>query len=170
MSMNAFKANAGGAFAEAILFIVGIVNVIQGIVAMATPGYFFVAGTDMLLFGFVPWGVIMTVLGVLLVLAGFALLTGQRWARTTAVVLAGLNVIGQLMFLVASPFWSAIIIAISVLAIYALTSGWGAGAAETYREATAYRSGRADAASRVGTETSGERGVPTARSGEQPKR
>ncbi|RCV54097.1 DUF7144 family membrane protein [Marinitenerispora sediminis] len=136
--MNGSRISGGGVFALTMLLIVGVFNFIQGLTALVTPHHFMVLGTDMLLWGFGAWGTLMIIMGVLLVLAGLALYSGQAWARTAAVVLAAVNVVGQLCFFFAFPLWSAAAIALNILAIYACTRGWG--------EAATYRAGRADAA------------------------
>jgi hypothetical protein len=58
--------------------------------------------------------------GVLAVVAGFALFTGAAWARVTAVLLAAFNAIAQLAFLSASPVWATIVITIDVVVIWAI--------------------------------------------------
>jgi hypothetical protein len=54
-------------------------------------------------------------------LTAVAIFAGQTWGRVVAVILAILSATGQLMLLSAQPWWSAIIIAIDVLVIFALT-------------------------------------------------
>ena len=64
--------------------------------------------------------------GVLLVLAGLALVGGQGWARWFAIVVVSLNFIAQLGFLGNSqyPLWSLTVMALNVIVLYALTARW----------------------------------------------
>jgi hypothetical protein len=45
---------------------------------------------------------------------------GNQLARWFAVALLGLNAIDQMLFLPAYPFWSLVIIAVDVVALYGL--------------------------------------------------
>jgi hypothetical protein len=51
---------------------------------------------------------------------GVGCLLGQVWARMIGIVLAALCAIGHIAFLAAFPLWSLLVIALSVLVIYAL--------------------------------------------------
>ena len=67
------------------------------------------------------WGTVHLILGVLLLLSGAGVLTGNLAARIVGVILAGLSALANLVFIEAYPFWSIIIITVDVLVIYALT-------------------------------------------------
>ena len=62
--------------------------------------------------------------GALLVAAGLGLLSGRGGARIFSIVVVFINMILQIAFLSAYPIWSAIIIAIQVFVLYALTAKW----------------------------------------------
>ena len=66
----------------------------------------------------------MLLWGVLLVAAGLAVAAGKGWARWFAVLVVSINVIAQIGFLSAYPIWSAIMILLDVLVIFALTARW----------------------------------------------
>ena len=55
-------------------------------------------------------------------LAGWGLLSGRTWARAVAIVLAGLSVIANFLFIPYYPFWSIIAIAIEVFVIWAVAA------------------------------------------------
>jgi hypothetical protein len=113
------------AFAAVILTLVGTLNVIQGLVALFDDGYFVARSEDdLLLVDYTAWGVIMLVWGGLLIAAGLAVAAGRGWARWFAVLLACVNVVAQIGFLAAYPVWSAIMVLLDVLVIFALTARW----------------------------------------------
>jgi len=60
------------------------------------------------------------ILGILLLVAAGGVLTGNPAARWFAVIVVGLNAIGQMFFLASYPFWSILIIAVDVVVLYAL--------------------------------------------------
>ena len=49
------------------------------------------------------------------------LLAGQMWARVVAVIVAMLSAVANIAFLPAYPIWSAILITVDVLVIWAVT-------------------------------------------------
>lgn len=112
-------------FAAVILTLLGTLNAIQGFLALFDDGFFVVPREDdLLLVDFTAWGVIMLVWGALLVAAGLSVAAGKTWARWFAVLIASLNVIAQIGFLSAYPIWSAIMILLDILVIFALTARW----------------------------------------------
>jgi hypothetical protein len=112
-------------FAAVILALLGTLNVIQGFLALFDDGYFAVRTEEqLLLVEFTAWGVILLIWGALLVCAGLALAAGKGWARWFALVAVFVNVIAQIGFLPAYPLWSAIMIALDVVVIFALTARW----------------------------------------------
>ena len=66
------------------------------------------------------WGWIILVLGVLQLIASFAIVSGSEWARWFGIVVAGINAIGQLHFVSANPFWAMALFAVDILIIYGL--------------------------------------------------
>jgi hypothetical protein len=112
-----------GRFAAVILLANGIFGILQGIVAIFSPsGYFIVSRGGLFIFDLTGWGWWTLILSLLLLVAGGALLTGATWARVIAIILAIVSAASQLLLLPAQPWWSAIIIAVDVLVIYALTA------------------------------------------------
>jgi hypothetical protein len=68
------------------------------------------------------WGWTHLLLGVVTLLAGFAVMGGMMWARVVGIVLAVISVLVNAAFLAADPVWGALSIAVGVLVIYALTA------------------------------------------------
>ena len=56
----------------------------------------------------------------MLLLAALGVLAGNQLARWFAVAVVGLNAIDQMFFIPAYPFWSLMIIAADVVALWAL--------------------------------------------------
>ncbi|WP_037331420.1 DUF7144 family membrane protein [Saccharopolyspora rectivirgula] len=107
-------------FAGSVLVLVGAFNVIAGLTALFRADYFQVTSSELLVFNFGAWAWIWLALGVVQLAAGAGAMMGQSWARTTGIALATLCAIGHLAFLAAFPLWSVLVIAMSVLTIYAL--------------------------------------------------
>jgi hypothetical protein len=112
------------AFAGIMLALIGFFDILQGLTALFNDEYFVVRQGELLLFDFTTWGVITLIWGALLVAAGLGLLSGRGGARIFAIVVVFINMILQIAFLSAYPIWSAIIIALDVFVLYALTAKW----------------------------------------------
>jgi hypothetical protein len=107
-------------FAGVMMLITGLLDLFQGIVAVAkddlivtTPNYVFRFNTT-------SWGWIHIVLGALVALAGFFVLKGAGWARIAAIVVAGLSLIASFLWLPYYPVWSLVVIALDAFVIWAL--------------------------------------------------
>jgi len=113
-------------FAGIVLLIMGGIDFFQGLIALFEDEYYLVTQSGFLVVDLTTWGWIMLVWGVLLVLTGFALITGQSWARWSAIVVVSLNVFAQLGFLGNSnyPLWALTALALNVIVLYALTARW----------------------------------------------
>jgi len=66
------------------------------------------------------WGILLLVLGVVLFALGACVLLGMSFARPIGVGVAALTTVAGFMFLAFAPIWGIIIVAVSVLAIWAL--------------------------------------------------
>lgn len=110
-------------FAATMLILAGVFDLAYGLVAVIGPNsaYFVAATGDLFLFDVAGWGWWHLISGASLLVVGFSLLAGATWARVVAIILVGLNALGQLTLLPVQPWWSLIVLAIDILIIYALT-------------------------------------------------
>jgi hypothetical protein len=106
-------------FAVALLVTVGVFNLIDGIAAIAN-SHVFIANAHYVVGDLRAWGWVVLILGALQVIAAVAVLAGSQAARWFAVVVIGLNAIGQMLFIPAYPFWSLLIIAVDIVALWGL--------------------------------------------------
>ena len=106
-------------FAAVLLGMLGIFNIIDGIAAIAR-SHIFIANAHYVIGDLRAWGWVALILGVAQALASIGVLAGNQVARWTGVALIGLNTIGQMFFLPGYPFWSLMIIAMDIVALYGL--------------------------------------------------
>jgi hypothetical protein len=106
-------------FAVALLVTVGFFNMIDGIAAIAN-SHVFIANAHYVVGDLRVWGWVVLILGTLQIIAAVAVLAGSQAARWFAVVVISLNAIGQMFFIPAYPFWSLMIIAVDVVALWGL--------------------------------------------------
>ena len=106
-------------FASILLLVIGCFNLIYGIAAVAQ-SHVFTANAHYVFGDLRSWGWITLILAVLQLVAAAGVLAGNQLARWFAVAVLGLNAIDQMFFIPAYPFWSLMIIAVDVVALYGL--------------------------------------------------
>jgi hypothetical protein len=106
-------------FAGVLLLVVGFWNLIYGIAAIAQ-SHVFVANAHYVFGNLRTWGWITLIIAALQILAGIGVMTGNQVARWAGIILVGLNAINQMFFIPAYPFWSLMIIAMDIVALYGL--------------------------------------------------
>jgi hypothetical protein len=94
-------------------------NVIDGITAIARSSVF-VANAHYVIGDLRTWGWVALILGALQGLASIGVLAGSQVARWFGVAAIGLNAIAQMFTIPAYPFWSLMIIAVDVVALWGL--------------------------------------------------
>ncbi len=110
------------AFAGVLLVIVGFFQACAGVVALLNDEFFVVGTKWTFTFDITTWGWIHLILGVILLLSGFGIFTGNVAARTVGVILAGLSAAVNFLWLPWYPIWAILIIALDIAIIWALTS------------------------------------------------
>jgi hypothetical protein len=115
-------------FAGIILALVGVLNVIYGIAAIAESS-FFVEDTRYIISGLNTWGWFTLGLGALQLLACFSVIRGGQFGRWFGIAVAGVHAIVALLSLPAYPFWSLAVFAIDLMIIYGLAVYGGRGRA-----------------------------------------
>ncbi|MFR9729483.1 hypothetical protein ACL03H_09660 [Saccharopolyspora sp. MS10] len=107
-------------FAAVVLVISGMVQAVNGLVLLARTGTTYVVpgGTVQLDLGTLGFGLLVA--GVVLAAVGIGLFGGRIWARVLAVVLAVLSLLANIALFAAYPVWSAVVIVLDVLVVYAL--------------------------------------------------
>jgi hypothetical protein len=111
----------GIAFAATVLTIIGVFQIISGLVAIFDDNFYVVTANYTFDLDTTVWGWIHLLLGILLVVTGFGLFSRSAWAGVTAIVLASLSAILNFFFIPYYPFWSILVIALDIWVIWALT-------------------------------------------------
>ena len=109
-------------FGGIMLLALGSFQMIEGAVAIYRDDFYLVTSTGLLLqLEYPVWGWIHLIFGLLAVVAGAGVLAGWLWARIFGVLITFLSALVHMTFLAAYPLWSAILIAMDIVIIYALT-------------------------------------------------
>ena len=108
-------------FASLMMMLVGGFQAIAGLVSLFKDDFYLVAEKSLLVFDYSTWGWIHLLMGIIIFMAGVALMNGATWARMVGVLLAGISLFANMAFLSAYPLWSILMIVVDILVIYALT-------------------------------------------------
>jgi hypothetical protein len=119
------QANSGWAvgltlFAAMLMIMAALFQALGGLVAIVNDAFYVSAREYLYQFNVTTWGWIHPIGGVVVGLAGWAVLSGQTWGRVIGIILAVLSAIAAFMFIPYYPFWALLVIALDVFAV------WGA--------------------------------------------
>ncbi|MFJ5724095.1 hypothetical protein [Streptomyces sp. NPDC093149] len=109
--------------AAVLLIIGGAMAIFEGVAALAKDHVFVFTRHYVFEFSLTGWGWVHLVLGIVLVLAGCAVFGGALWARFFGVAVAGLGAIANFLWLPYYPLWAIVLIAVNILAVWALCMG-----------------------------------------------
>ena len=109
-------------FAGVMMIVAGGFQSLAGLSALLKDDFYVSTPNYLLEFDVTSWGWIHLLIGVLVVFAGIAVLSGQTWGRVVGVILAVLSLFANFAFIPYYPFWSTIIIAVDIFVIWALTA------------------------------------------------
>lgn len=112
------------AFAGVMMVILGCLDVIWGIAAIANSEVVVVGGHGVMVFDITTWGWVQLVFGVVIALTGIGLLVGNEIARVLAIFLLAANAVLQVVWFTDAPLWAILIIALDVVIIYQLITAW----------------------------------------------
>ena len=111
----------GLTFAATMLVMIGAFQAIAGLVAIIDDDFYVVTRNYTFDLDVTGWGWIHLILGILLLVTGFALFSRSVWAGVTAIFLATITAIENFFFIPYYPFWSLLVIALCVWVIWSLT-------------------------------------------------
>jgi hypothetical protein len=107
-------------FAAIMMMMAGVFQVIAGLVALFQNEFYVTTHNYVFQFDATAWGWIHLLLGIVVGVAGWALLTGRAWGRVVAITVAAISALANFLFLPYYPLWALTIITLDVLVIWAI--------------------------------------------------
>ena len=107
-------------FAGIMMIMSGGFQIFAGLVALFENEFYVPTRNYLFQFDATSWGWIHLLGGLLVMLAGFAVMAGQTWARVVGIALAVLSALANFTFIPYYPFWALTIILIDIFVIWAL--------------------------------------------------
>ena len=114
-------------FAGIMILIVGVLNVFDGLVGLTQENYVkqFTNGQLPVTNNIKTWSWVVLIIGVVMILAGLLIFSGNMFGRVVGILVASLNLLVQLAYLNHNTFWSFTMILIDILVIYGLAAHGG---------------------------------------------
>src|SRR5215211_4980769 len=107
-------------FAAVMLMSVGALQFLQGLAAIINDEQFVVARGYAFKIDTTAWGWIHLLLGIVLAVVGYFVLTAAPWARGVGIAIAALSLLANFLFIPYYPLWSMLLIALDVAVMWAL--------------------------------------------------
>jgi hypothetical protein len=109
-------------FAGIMMVMSGFFQAFSGLVALFQNEFYVATRNYLFQFDATSWGWIHLLVGLIVVMAGFAVLAGRTWGRVVGITLAMLSALANFAFIPYYPFWSLTIIALDIFVIWALAA------------------------------------------------
>jgi hypothetical protein len=110
------------ATAGIFMVMAGSFHVIQGLVALFNDEFYVTTGDYLFRFDLTTWGWVHLIAGIVVASGGVALFQGAAWARALAVLLAGVSILANFLWMPYYPIWSLTLIAFNMFVIWAVTA------------------------------------------------
>lgn len=111
-------------FAGIMVCLVGLLNIIYGIAAIADSRVF-VNDARFILSGLSTWGWVTLAIGIVQLVAAYSIWSGGSFGRWLGIGIAMVSAVGALMTLSAYPLWSLAVFTVDLLVIYGLAAYGG---------------------------------------------
>ena len=119
---SAVEGSSYSNFAGIFLFVVGLFNILEGVITLWRKEYF--ADSSVVFANMQTWGWIYLVVGVVQVLAGWLVLSRSSVGRWVGILIVIVSMMVSFMAIGVYPFWTFIILAIDAIVLWGLTGRW----------------------------------------------
>ena len=109
-------------FASLIMLLIGSFHIIQGLAAVLDDSFYAIRPGYALEVDVQTWGWIHMIGGMVVMVAGGLLLTGNIFARIIATLICLLSAVGSFASIPYYPVWSILLIALNIAVIWAIAS------------------------------------------------
>ena len=105
-----------------MMIMAGIFQAFAGLVALFENEFYVATRNYLFQFDATTWGWIHLLVGLVVALAGLAVLRGRTWGRVVGITLAVVSALANFAFIPYYPFWSLTVIALDIFVIWALAA------------------------------------------------
>jgi len=109
-------------FAAMMMVFLGSLHALAGLTGIIKDQAYAVSPNAVVSIDTTQWGWIHLIIGLIVLFAGFGLLSGAVWARTVGVIVALIAGFMSFLFIQWYPVWGITMVAVSIGVIWALTA------------------------------------------------
>jgi len=125
MSMHASeriseRGTGGALFASILMIVGGAMGALQGIAGITKSAFFVIPQDYWITASTTAWGWTHLFVGVVLIAAGFGIMTAATWARWLGIAIVAVSAVVNFVFIPIQPFTSLALIGIDVWIIHSL--------------------------------------------------
>ncbi|MGZ5848680.1 MAG: DUF7144 family membrane protein, partial [Ramlibacter sp.] len=110
----------GAVFAGILMIISGCFGMLQGIALLAKGTYYVQPANYWINTSASTWGWILLIAGLVILAAGFGVISGAAWARWLGIALASLQALINFVFIPVQPWWAITLIVVDLWIIHSL--------------------------------------------------
>jgi hypothetical protein len=107
-------------FGGFMMIIGGLLDAFYGLIAVFNDNWVVWGNRATVYLDITQWGWVHLILGILVVLAGIGVLTGNLLARIIGVIVAGISLLLNFLAIPVYPLWSIVLLTVDALVIWAL--------------------------------------------------
>jgi hypothetical protein len=119
---SAVEGSSYSNFAGIFLFVVGLFNILDGVIMLWRKEYF--ADASLVFSNLQTWGWAMLVIGVVQVLAGWLVLSRSSVGRWVGIIIVIVSMMVSFVAIGAYPLWTLIILVVDAMVLWGLTGRW----------------------------------------------
>jgi len=114
------RGTGGATFAAILMLISGTFGIFQGLSLIIGGTYYVQPANYWITTGAATWGWAHLIFGLIVVAAGFGVISGAAWARWLGIIFVSIQALINFLFIPAQPFWAITLILIDLWIIHAL--------------------------------------------------
>ncbi|MFO0920476.1 MAG: hypothetical protein U0451_02280 [Candidatus Saccharimonadales bacterium] len=109
-------------FGGLMMMLLGSIHIIAGLVALFDNDVILVGKNNVWLLDITAWGWVHLIAGIIVLMAGLAVMSGKMWGRVVGIVLGVLAAIANFAFIPVYPLWSILMFTLCVIIVFALVA------------------------------------------------
>jgi hypothetical protein len=114
------RGTGGAVFAATLMIIGGFFGPFQGIALIAKGTFYVQPANYWINTSASTWGWTMLILGLLVLAAGFGVLSGAAWARWLGILIVGVQALANFLYIPVQPWWSITLILVDLWIMHSL--------------------------------------------------
>jgi hypothetical protein len=119
---SAVEGSSYSNFAGIFLFVVGLFNILDGVIMLWRKEYF--TDASLVFSNLQTWGWAVLVIGVVQVLAGWLVLSRSSVGRWVGIIIVIISMMVSFVAIGAYPLWTLIILVVDAMVLWGLTARW----------------------------------------------